>query len=182
MNLKMSFMDKQPSKLTAQILILLGLCFGSCSYQPALAQTSVPSNLCEADAELELLEADAPPIPPNLVTANTISQMSLTQPSLWWAMEQYDPYGGRLIVNWIAYPEKQRIDLVVNRQLWALEDYIGHYAFVSKMGMTARDFGYNLRLFNQQESCLGTYACDFTVSPPLCEIDLLPGVEEGFEF
>lgn len=175
-------MPKQPLKLTVQILLLLTAFLGSGVYQPALAQTSIPSNLCEGDAELEILAMEDPMIPPNIVTANTVSQKGLTQPSLWWAVEQYDTYGGRLIINWIAYPEQKRIDLVVNRQLWALDDYIGHYALVSKMGMVARDFGYNLRLLNQQENCLGTYACDFSVSPSLCEIDLLPGIEEGFNF
>lgn len=152
--------------------------FGAISAQ---AQTSVPTNLCRADEELDFLEAEVTELPPGVITANTISQTGLTIPSLWWAAQQHDPYGGRFIINWAAYPDQRRVDLVVNRQLWAIEDYIGHYSFVSKMGLAAREYGYNMRIFNENENCLGTYTCDYATTPPACDIDLFPGIEEGLE-
>jgi hypothetical protein len=148
---------------------------------PSQAQTSVPMNLCQGDEELNFLNTEVEALPPNVVTANTISQTGLTIPSLWWAAQQYDTYGGRLIINWAAYPDERRVDLVVNRQLWAIEDYIGHYSFVSKMGVAVRDYGYNMRVFNEQGDCLGSYACDYSTTPATCKIDLFPGIEEGLE-
>lgn len=107
------------------------------------------------------------------VTANTICQQQLTIPSLWWANEQF---GGKLVDNWLAYPAKSnsaaRIDLVVNRENWSLLDYLERYEFVNHFGTVARDYGYNVRLFNYQEELLATYTCNFNTTPPMCNIQL----------
>jgi hypothetical protein len=100
----------------------------------------------------------------DVVTKDTICQTGLTIPSLWWADEQF---GDKLLENWLAYPEKKRIDLVVNRQIWGLMDYYQRYAFVHRMVTVVRDNGetgeegYDLRIFNRQapELCLASYTC-----------------------
>jgi hypothetical protein len=124
--------------------------------------------------ELELLELDTLPPGRNLITANTISATEVTIPSLWWAKEQFNEVGGKLINNWIAYQDqdKKRIDMVVNAQLWTLLDYLERYRFVNKFGTVARDYQYNVRVFNQQGERLATYTCDYTPELPVCKLDL----------
>ncbi|MCG4880622.1 hypothetical protein L0P06_11165, partial [Amedibacillus dolichus] len=79
-------------------------------------------------------------------------------PSIWWAKEQF---GGKLLDNWLAYPAKEksvaRIDLIVNRQIWSLLDYVERYEFVNNFCNVARDYGYNVRVFNYQQELLATY-------------------------
>lgn len=145
--------------------------------QPVSAQ--VPGSVsCEAPLDAQLLAAKPQG---NIITAKTISQEGLTIPSLWWAQEQFDPFGGRLIANWIAYPDERRIDLVVNRQLWSLLNYVERYRFVNKFGTVAREYQYNLRVFDRQNKCLVTYACNFQVTPNHCEIDFEPSGKTGLE-
>ncbi|AFZ28870.1 hypothetical protein Glo7428_0261 [Gloeocapsa sp. PCC 7428] len=123
--------------------------------------------------ELSLLEPGAPLNNRYVITANTISQSDLTVPSLWWAREQF---ASQLLDNWIAYPadgtNAGRIDLIVNRRLWNALDYLQRYEFVNHFGTVARDFGYNIRVFNYQQELLATYTCDFTVNLQ-CQIDHL---------
>jgi hypothetical protein len=139
----------------------------------------VPASIsCEAPINPQLLAGKPEG---NIITAKTISQQGLTIPSLWWAQEQFDPFGGRLITDWIAYPNQRRIDLVVNRQLWSLLNYVDRYRFVNKFGTVAREYKYNLRIFDRQNKCLVTYACNFQVSPNRCEIDFEPSGKTGLE-
>ncbi len=163
------------------LLILLTLIPGLGN--TAVFAQSTPSNFCQEYQDLSLLQAEVIPTEAGIVTKDTISQERLSIPSLWWAEEQHDRYGGRLIVNWIAYQNENRVDLVVNRQLWALADYIERYSLVSKIGTTAKDFGYNMQVFNQQGQCLAVHVCNFNIAPTPCKIDLSPGslLEEGFE-
>jgi hypothetical protein len=107
----------------------------------------------------------------NVVTKDTISQTELTLPSLWWAHEQF---GNKLLENWLAYPDKRRVDLVVSRQRWGLMDYLQRYEFVNHMGTVVRPDGYNLRVFNRQDPTLpiAAYTCNFNVSPPACRIEI----------
>lgn len=109
----------------------------------------------------------------SVVTANTICPQGLTIPSLWWAKEQF---GGKLLDNWLAYQGNgttaARIDLVVNRQTWSLLDYLQRYDFVNHFGTVARDYGYNVRVFNYQKELLATYTCNFSTTPRLCNIQL----------
>jgi hypothetical protein len=117
-----------------------------------------PQNLCEIPIELELLNQETIDINgQNIITADTISQEYLSIPSLWWAKQQFDLFKGKLIRNWIAYPDRNRIDLVVNRQLWSLMNYLDRYRLLNEFGTVSRSYGYNLRIVNQNEQCLATY-------------------------
>jgi len=126
--------------------------------------------------ETEFLEPDTI-LPPNIVTANTISQQNITIPSLWWAEEQFDEFGGKLLVNWLAYQDKQRVDLVVSRQPWTLLNYLERYSFINHFGTVARDYNYNVRVFNDRAEPLATYTCDYTTSGlPSCEVLIFEGL------
>ncbi|NEQ22815.1 MAG: hypothetical protein F6K28_27405 [Microcoleus sp. SIO2G3] len=140
--------------------------------QLASAQTSSALEPSSEPLELDLLELDAPPLGRDLITANTISTIEVAIPSLWWAKEQFNEVGGKLINNWIAYQDKKRIDMVVNAQLWTLLDYLGRYRFVNKFGTVARDYQYNVRIFNQQGERLATYTCNYTSELPDCELQV----------
>jgi hypothetical protein len=146
--------------------------------QPVWAQES-SSVSCEVPLDSELLEFNNPLTSKNVITDRTISEQGLTIPSLWWAKEQFDPYGGRLITHWIAYPDDRRIDLVVNRQLWSLLNYVERYRFVNKFGTVAREYQYNLRIFDRQQKCLVTYSCNFDTNR--CAIDFEPSGRMGLQ-
>ena len=108
---------------------------------------------------------------PNLV-ATTKAAPDLTQSSFWWAALQFDPFDGKLIQNWLAYPQKQQINLIVNWQLWNLLDYFGRYRFVNQFGTVARKHGYSLNIFNQKDQCLASYKYNSTSIPPKWELNL----------
>lgn len=139
--------------------------------QPIAAETLTTLQPSNAPLELSLLAPDAPINNQTVVTANTISQDDLTVPSLWWAKQQF---ASKLLDNWIAYPSDGitpgRIDLIVNRQMWSLLDYLQRYEFVHHFGTVARDYRYNIRVFNYQQELLATYTCDFSTSSLGCQI------------
>ncbi len=138
--------------------------------KPVLAQKTVKVQPDTEAVNLNLLQPDNLPIDGSVITADTISQTKLTTPSFWWADEQF---GGKLLDNWLAYPSKGRVDLVVNRQLWSLLNYLGRYAFINKMGNVARDYDYNTRVFNQRGKPLGAYTCD---GNSMCQVEVcIPG-------
>lgn len=183
------------SKLNQQVAlsVLLLTLLTSLMPQLATAQPSPSEEGCLSEEpcpskeplDRDLLALDTLPAGLNVVTANTISQTGITVPSLWWAKEQFDEFGGKLLNNWIAYPnpdnpDQQRVDLVVNRQLWTLLDYMERYRFVNKFGTVARDYEYDVRVFNQQAERLATYTCDYSQSPPNCRIIIEWLGQEGF--
>jgi len=134
------------------------------------AQTSpVPAPSFEP-LDTKLLEQKTRLPDSDWVTANTISPTRLTNPSLWWAEEQFNEFDGKLIQNWIAYRDKKRVDLVVNRQLWTLLDYLGRYSFLSRFGAAARDYQYNVRVFNERAALLATYTCNYSTTPADCQL------------
>lgn len=150
--------------------------------QHAWAQTSRSPEPCSElldsqPLEVELLAPEALlSTESQIITANTISQSQsqteIIYPSLWWAQEQFNQFfGGKLIRDWIIYPDHKRLDLIVNLQIWTLLDYIGRYSLVNKFGTIARNdqYQYNVRVFNQQAEMLATYTCDYTKNPPACE-------------
>jgi hypothetical protein len=158
-------------KFFIPIVLLVYYCY------PVSAQTPAPVS-CTTPLELDLLEANNTTTK-NVVTNRTISEQGLTVPSLWWAKEQFDPYGGRLITNWIAYLDERRIDIVVNRQLWSLLNYMDRYRLVNKFGTVARDYQYNLRIFDRQQKCLAIYSCNFNTNPNQCNISFEPSGRTG---
>lgn len=149
-------------KLNLKIIFCLTLSFCAIGInQNILAQTEenidTLLNLCNLPIELELLENEQIDQNSNIITADTISEESLSIPSLWWAKQQFDPFKGKLIRNWLAYGDQRRIDLVVNRQLWSLMNYLDRYRFINQFGTVARNYNYNLRIINQYQECLATY-------------------------
>ncbi len=104
-----------------------------------------------------------------------VALAGISIPSLWWAREQFDPFGGKLISNWLTNTKVKQIDLVVNWQFWTLLDYLGRYRFINQFGTVAREHGYDLRIFNQQRQCLALYEYNQVTNPPKWEIKI-----EGF--
>lgn len=98
----------------------------------------------------------------SVVTAATISQASLTVPSLWWAEEQF---GGKLLDYWVAYTGAndtlRRVDVLVNPQIWVRYSYLERYAFINHLGKSAGDFGFSTRIFSWQGDLIGAYLCEF---------------------
>lgn len=94
------------------------------------------------------------------------------QARFWWAAEQFDPFDGELVQNWLTYPQQNQIDLVVNWHLWNLLDYLERYRFVNQFGTVAREYGYGLNIFNQKEECLATYKYNSVSTPPKWELYL----------
>ncbi|MCC5651102.1 hypothetical protein LC609_14920 [Nostoc sp. XA013] len=147
--------------------LLLTISLTTLLVPPSLAQTPLIPSPSTAPLELDLLTK-----PKNyVITANTINPERLTVPSLWWAQQNSE---GKLLDNWIAYPasekEPARVDLLVNQQIWSLLDSIQRYEFVNRLGSAARNFGYNVRVFNYQKEPLATYTCNFSTSPASCSI------------
>src|SRR5919199_5699197 len=137
----------------------------------AQAQTATLPQPSTAPLNAKLLDPKIQLTGLNVIRSDTISPTGLTIPSLWWAKEQF---AGKLLDNWLAYPNEHRVDLVVNRQLWTLLDYIGRYSFINQLGTAAREYGYNTRVFilNQPDKALATYTCDFSAAQPVCNIRL----------
>ncbi len=106
----------------------------------------------------------------NIARRNTSS--SLAQGSIWWAAEQFDPFEGKLIQDWLTHSQKQQINLTVDLQLWRLLDYFGRYRFVNQFGTVARKYGYSLNVMNQKQRCLATYQYNRFGQPPKWELQL----------
>lgn len=136
---------------------------------PSIAQTASIPKPSDAPLNLELLNNPKD----GVITANTIKLTGLTTPSLWLAKEISE---NKLLDNWIAYPATQaefnRVDLIVNQQIWSLLDYLERYEFVNRLGSTARKDNYNMRVFNYQGDLLATYTCNFQTSLPACNIQM----------
>ncbi|WP_017654922.1 hypothetical protein [Fortiea contorta] len=147
----------------------------------------IPFSLAETNLELEYSKAplniDILKNPPDsLITANTINKKNLTIPGLWRVKENTE---SKLVDNWIAYPatdiEPQRVDLIVNQQIWSFLEYVERYDFVNRFGVEARKHGYNIRVFSNQQELLATYTCNVNKSDPflnnkeiLCNIKIKP--------
>lgn len=111
----------------------------------------------------------------NSISSNAVnakSQSDTAQTSFWWAAKQFDPFNGKLVQNWLAYPQFKQINLVVNWQLWALLDYFGRYRFVNQFGTVARKYGYSLNISDREDRCLATYGYNSLSNPPKWELKL----------
>ncbi|MEH2322525.1 MAG: hypothetical protein V7K32_02780 [Nostoc sp.] len=166
------------SQRQRSLSLLLTISLTTLLVPPSLAQTPAIPSPSNAPLELDLLTK-----PKNyVITANTINPERLTVPSLWWAKQNSER---KLLDNWIAYPasekEPARVDLIVNQQIWSLLDYVERYDFVNRLGSTARNFGYNVRVFNYQKEPLATYTCNFSTSPALCSIQTAVKNKIGLE-
>lgn len=102
------------------------------------------------------------------ITNTTINQAALTEPSLWLVRDQIaalDKFGRRLVDGWLVCngaTEANRVDVVVNAQLWSLLDYFDRYEFLNRFGRVTSGYGYNLRVFDPQGAMLATYTCEFS--------------------
>lgn len=162
------------SKLSKQVTIAFLLSSALAILMPQLTSAQTSSGLTPSLEPLDTKLLDQKTRPPGSewITANTVSTRSLTDPSLWWAEEQFNEFEGKLIQNWIAYRDKKRVDLVVNRQLWSLLNYLGRYSFLSKFSAAARDYQYNVRVFNERAEHLATYTCNYSTTPPACQLKI----------
>ncbi|MBF2078663.1 MAG: hypothetical protein IGR76_09100 [Synechococcales cyanobacterium T60_A2020_003] len=113
---------------------------------------------------LQWLEPDAVLPSEEMVTQYTISETSLTPPSLWWIQSQY---GGDLLSGWVAAPGTDglppHVDLVVNEAEWRTYNYWERYALVTLFGRVSQEFGYITRVFNEQRPqprALAAYLCE----------------------
>jgi hypothetical protein len=156
--------------------VFLTLSLTVISVLPSQGQT-IPKPYCKAP-DLNLLTNSTG----SVITSKTINPDKLTIPSLWLTKEAL---GNGILDNWIAYPETKNqpgcIDLIVNQQSWGSLDYLARYAFVNRLGNVAREFRYNLRVFNYQKYPLAAYTCNFDVSPELCKIVMHNQTLSGFE-
>lgn len=157
------------SRLSKRISLPLLLLSILTSLMPQLGSAQTPSS---NSLDTDLLQPDSLHRTGGIITDNTISATEMTLPSFWWAKEQFNEVGGKLINKWTAYPDEKRLDLIVNRQAWSLLDYLGRYRFINKFGAVARDNNYNVRVLNQQGEPLGTYTCNYSQSPANCEIKI----------
>ncbi len=155
----------------------------------SVAAADIPSDLPTPQAQLQpassqvQLQPDPSPLnmealqpgktPPSVVTSTTISETRLTPPSLWWMQDQLsaeEQYGSKLLQNWLAYPIDKghpgKVDLVVNRQIWSLLDYLERYEFIRSFGMDAHGYGYNLRVFDDRGTLVGASTCAFNLLQP----------------
>lgn len=104
--------------------------------------------------------------PARVITANDVNQAQLTIPSLWYTRDQIaEQFNPLLVENWLAYPDAaaavRRVDIVVNAQPWSLLDYMERYTVLNQFGTAARDYLYNVRIFNTERDFLGAYFCQF---------------------
>lgn len=104
--------------------------------------------------------------------ARRYASSDFPQRSIWWAAEQFDPFEGKLIQDWLTHPQKQQINLTVDLQLWSLLDYFGRYRFVNQFGAVARKYGYSLNIMNEKLHCLATYKYNSISQPPRWELKL----------
>jgi hypothetical protein len=110
-----------------------------------------------------------------VITADTIEdfpRFRSSMPSLWWIQDQLDR-DSKLVSNWLIYPEKKRIDLVVNPQFWNNLEYLERYKLVNRYGLVARRYGYNLRIFNlrfNEVKPIVAYTCAQSITSSRCDI------------
>ncbi len=152
----------------------------------ATAQLTSESLSCETTETVQIFGdlENSPSTREQVITAQEqLNQpISSDYPNLWWAKYQFDPFGGKLINNWLIYPQDKKVDLCVNRQLWGIQNYLEHYSFVNHFGSVVREYGYILQVFNQQGIRLATYECDFTSTIPQCKLELQTSSSSGFQF
>jgi hypothetical protein len=108
-----------------------------------------------------------------VITADSIERFPVfrkSMPSLWWTQDQLP---NKLVLNWLAYPQKKRIDLVVNPQFWNNLEYLERYQLINRYGLVSRRYGYNVRIFNlkfSEAQPIVAYTCSSAVATATCYI------------
>ncbi len=164
---------KPSSSKQSWLLILITVFLANSQIANAEDAKSVTDNYCDRFSDLELVaENPDQSQQKEVITEQSPALSGVVLPSLWWAREQFDPFEGRLIDNWLENHQLKQIDLVVNWQLWTLLDYLGRYRLINQLGTVAREYDYNLRIINQQKKCLATYHYTTESNIPKWEINL----------
>jgi hypothetical protein len=138
------------------------------AYIPLPSYSDTPP---EMDVLMDTTKASRSPL---AIPANNISDRSLARPSLWWIRDQLPHrFANKLVLNWVAYPEKKYVDILVNPQFWNLLEYGERYALVNRYGIAARKEGYNVRIFNSnfsKEKPIAAYTCTANPAERRCRI------------
>lgn len=132
----------------------------------AIAQPQLEELTCSLTSQTIINQSH-----PHFITESDFDSYTPNLPNLWWAKEQFDPFNGKLIQGWMINTEEKTVDLLINRQLWTILDYIKRYRLVNQMGTVAREYQYNLRVFNRPNQCVAFYECDFSTTPYSCRVD-----------
>ncbi|MEM8603032.1 MAG: hypothetical protein AAGF24_04275 [Cyanobacteria bacterium P01_H01_bin.121] len=127
----------------------------------------IPSSCREFLARVQDCPQDFAELPPgSILTSEAICPEGLTPPSLWWSqmlLQARSPQLSKLVTQWLTFlplaSEPGRVDLVVNSQLWSALDYLERYEIVNNIGLAAKMFNYNTRLFNANGDLLSSYTC-----------------------
>ena len=155
------------------LLILITIFLANTKIANAETTQSATTHYCDHFIDLELAtENQNQSQEEKVIAKKDVAASNVVLSSLWWAREQFDPFDGRLINNWLADDQLKQIDLTVNWQLWTLLDYLGRYRLINQLGTVAREYDYNLRIINQQKQCLATYQYELDSNPPKWEINL----------
>jgi hypothetical protein len=135
--------------------------------------TNSPVDYDREPLDVEMLKYSKSGKSSGVITADSIKRFPAfrkSMPSLWWTQDQLP---NKLVLNWLAYPEKKRIDLVVNPQFWNNLEYLERYQLVNRYGLVARRYGYNVRLFNlkfSEAQPIVAYTCAPMLATPSCYI------------
>lgn len=110
-----------------------------------------------------------------VLTDEMISDTTMSIPSLWYNRDQMPGrLGGRRLINsWTAYrmnnSDMAVVDVVINAQYWSVLNYLEQYGVLNHLGNSAKDYGYNLRVYRgaiYNRELLGLYVCDFSALSP----------------
>ncbi len=129
--------------------------------------TSSPVSYDSEPLDVEMLKGSGVQKSSGVIMADSIERFPVfrkSMPSLWWTQDQLP---NKLVLNWLAYPTKKRIDLVVNSQFWNNLEYLERYQLVNRYGLVARRYGYNVRIFNlkfSEEQPIVAYTCSLKVA------------------
>ncbi len=126
---------------------------------PNQAPNQSSQSIINLPLELDLINQPDLALDRGIITADTVSQEGITNPSLWWVRDQF---GRQIVINWLIYPQEKRIDLVVDRQIWSFINYIEKYSLINHFAINAREYGYSLRIFNDQRLLLGLATCELS--------------------
>lgn len=149
-----------------QNLVSVSLFFATLGMgQAAISKTALQPST--APLNVEMMQEGVCPSGATGISNTSVSQTQLTEPSLWWIRDQIraqEQYGSKFIDRWLACrsgTEPNRVDVMVNSQIWSLLDFFERYEFVNRFGTVTTGYGYNLRVFNGQGSMLAAYTCNF---------------------
>ena len=159
-------------KINNFIVVLLALIFA----KSAIASNSVLKNNPRIIQSCEQVSTQIDPTHSVSKKLNNLiykhSYADIPQATIWWAIEQFDPFDGKLIENWLTHPKKRQINLIVDSQLWTTLDYFDRYRLVNQFGTIARKYSYSLNILDPKEQCLATYKYNTIGNPPKWELRL----------